>query len=231
MPGLSDVSRAVKQISGFNDLELLLDLGFGLRSVPQDELVSWLEGNSPLNVERKHGDRVKYIGQPINRMTKEFEVEIDARKYLLSVHPKRDQGIVSNEVKVKFSKTYAVGENTDIGDLTKPKEKDVLYLLPLVARLPVKKISFESVGNFFKNSNGFDYNTPSSDAVQFQDLYCQERPSDGEQLILRDERGKLYKPKMARTEKVWMDVYVSVHNIKDKEVKVELEVAIPKKNI
>lgn len=231
MPGLSDVSGAVKQISGFSDLELLLDLGFALRSVPQDELVRWLEGNSLVNVERKHGDKIKYVGQSLNSITKEFEVEINARKYRLSVHPKREQGLVSNDVTVKFSKTYEVGENTDIGDLTKSAEKNALYLLPLVARLPLKNISFDSVKDFFEKNNGFVYNTQSNEAVQFRDSYCQERPSDGEQLILRDEHGKLYKPKMARTEKVWMDVYITIKNINGKSVGIDLEVAVPKKNV
>jgi hypothetical protein len=231
MQELSDVSGAVKQISEFSDLELLLDLGFALRSVPQDELVPWLEGNGLVNVERKHRDRVKYIGQPINSTTKEFDVEINERKYRLSVHPNRDQGIVSNDVRVKFSKSYTVGENSDIGDLTKSAEKNALYLLPLVTRLPLKDISYESVREFFEKNNGFKYEIQGAELVQFSDLYCQERPSDCKQLVLRDEHGKRYKPKMARTEKVWMDVYVSIHNIKGKEVKVELEVAIPKKNI
>lgn len=206
---MSNVSEAVKQISEFSDLELLLDVGFALRSIPEEEIPRWLSGNDCLLKDLPHKDKVKYQGQPVLGMTKEYEVSASSgQPYRLVVHPERTLGVQNSAVRVKFSKTYDVGENKELGSLVEAK-KNVLYLLPLVAQLPLKDISYEKVREFFEKNNGFVYDTARPEISQFRDTYQQKR--DGEL--------------------IWMDVYVSIHNLKDRKVKVDLEVVVPKKHI
>lgn len=206
---MSNVSETTKQVSELSDLELLLDVGFALRSIPEEEIPRWLSGNDCLLRNLPHKDKIKYQGQPVFGMTKEYDVSAaSGQPYRLVVHPEKTLGVQNSAVRVKFSKTYEVGENKDLGSHVEAK-KNVLYLLPLVAQLPLKDISYEKVRDFFEKNNGFVYDTARPEMSQFRDSYQQKR--DGEN--------------------VWMDVYVTIHNLKDRKVKVDLEVVVPKKRI
>ncbi len=214
MPEVSETARQTSFLQ--KGLEQLLDVGFEARSVPQDEMARWCANSSLINVNRPHENEIIYVGQPVSGMTKEFEFQtLSGEKYRIVMHPNWSRGVVSNDVKVKFSKTYEVGENKDIGDLTKSDDKNVLYLLPLVAKLPVKNITYESVREFFEKNNGFVYDMKRSETSQFRDEYKQNRAQ----------------PKDHLAETPWLDVYVTIQDIKGKSVKVDLEVAIPKKVI
>jgi len=239
MQSAIELSDTVKPSSGFvsvlsRDLELLIDVGLALRSVPEDEIERWLIGeNSLIKPDNPHKVEVKYHGQPVIGIMKEYDVAaLSGERYRLAVHPKKLRGIQSNDVRVKFGRTYSVGENSVHGTLDKHEDKSVLYLLPLVARLPLKDISYEKVREFFEKNNGFVDDIRRSDMTSFRDSYMQKRLSDPfEPLVFSNEKGERVKPKLRTiVEPVWFDVYVNVYNVSHKkEVKVELEVVMPNK--
>jgi hypothetical protein len=230
MPELSDaVEQKTEQILS-KDLECLLDVGFALRSVPEDEMVRWLKGEDILvRPERPCKNEVRYTGQPVFGITKEYDVVASSGlAYRFVVHPRTVHGINSNEVKVKFSKAYAVGENPDPGELVKPASKDVFYLLPLVAKLPLKDISYKQVAEFLEKHNGFVYDVRRPEVARFYDSYVQVRFIDSEDpLVSKSSQTRVH----WRAEKVWMDVYLSVYNVKQNEVRLDLELVIPKKDV
>jgi len=204
-----------------HDLELLLDLGFALRSIPQDEIVRWFEGNSLVTVKRPHKRKVKYAGQQVNGITKEYKVEIDSRQYSFVVHPEWDKRVVSNDVKVKFTKTYAEGANPERGIRMKSDDHNVLYLLPMIDRLPLRLVSYHFVNCLFKKINGWQPKMLRPEQTQFCDNYVQKRGETG------------FEQPFEAGQNNWMDVAVNVYNVEKprKEVRIGLEVAIPKKVI
>lgn len=243
------------------DLEFLLDVAFELRSVPEDEMERWLKGeNCIVRPDNPHKKEVQYFGQPVQSIVKEYEVgSLSGEKYRLVVHPKKLNGVVSNNVRVKFTKTYAVGENPEPGILIRSDDakkdllkKNVLYLLPLAARLPLREIDYEAVKSFLIKYNGFGPIIVRPEVTQLRDSYVQKRPvAKYAPLLLENERGEIVKPaRRPATEPVWMDVYLTVHDITKScqvydpgrpnhgamrldhtAVRLELEVVIPEKKV
>ncbi|MEM3154611.1 MAG: hypothetical protein QW165_03555 [Candidatus Woesearchaeota archaeon] len=225
---MSQVSEAALS-SLQSGLEKILDVAFDLRSVPEDEIPRWLAGSSIVN-ERRHLGSVKYCGQPVHGIVKEYAMQVSGEQYRLVVHPCVQCRVVTNEVKVRFTRTYAVGKNQYAGEPAKIEGKNVLYLLPLVAKLPVSNISFDSVQEFFEKNNGFVHDYMRFEMTRFRDVYKQTRRcAPAEPIELRDASGKIVSQKLQQTEEVLMDVYVTVHRQQDRKVKVDLEIHVPRK--
>jgi len=247
MPELSDVVAEVKTPSYLDvlakDLNALLEVGYALRSVPEDELIRWLEGKECWGAREKHPlpESVTYVGQPTIGLTKEYEaLGPSGQHYRFVVTPKHTKGICNNEVRVKFVKEYPAGQNGNIGDLVSSKDHNVLYLLPLVSRLPVKDISYNSVVDFLEKHNGFRIVSNSMESAAFQDMYNHERKTvyDSEPLKLKMPDGKVKQVSPDRgaeiKTEIKMDVLVMVNKVARpnyRGVGISLEVFLPEKRI
>ncbi len=198
-----------------NDLEKLVAVGLALRSIPEDEMVRWLkdvEGRCLVRPAHPHPKEIAYSGQPVHGLTKEYEVlGPSGRAYRFVVHPQKKLGIPINDVSLKFSKTYEVGDNPVKGEIVGSNDHKVLYLLPLLDRLPVDKIDYEVIRDFLFRHNGFTCDVRRPEVTKFRDLYKAKLPDGREESF---------------------EVYVAVHNVREpngREIKLDLEVAMPKK--
>jgi hypothetical protein len=247
MPELSDIVAEVKTPSYLDvlakDLNALLEVGYALRSVPEDELVRWLDGKECWGMREKHPlpESVKYVGQPTIGLTKEYEtIGPSGQHYRFVVTPKHTKGICNNEVRVKFFKEYPDGQNGNIGELVSSKDHNVLYLLPLISRLPIKEISYKAVVDFLEKHNGFRIMSNSMETAAFQDSYKHEiveiYNSEPLKLKFPDGNVKQVSPNRGAEIKktVDMDVLVVVNKVarpKYHGIGIALEVILPEKRV
>lgn len=220
------------------DLGLLLDLGYALRTVREDELMRWLQGRECLGSRHQnpHPDKVRYVGQPGVGLTKEFEMTApSATNYRLVATPTPNDllpHVPRNKVAIAFTKLYADGPNPDLGELVGSKDHAVLYLLPLVAHLPVPDISYDAVLQFFREHNGFE-ETVTPDLRKFHDIYTHTHaPLDvTKPLMLWAPGGRQIVSPAYRADGPVTDnlnVYVTVRRVEPrKAVEITLEIMLP----
>jgi len=220
------------------DLGYLIEMGHVLVSVPARDITPWFEGHRNrvlTDTPNLYDGLVKLVNEEsgtekdTDETTKEYEVKAPSgTSYTFVVKTRVKHQITANEVKIRFTKIYNPGVNPQKGVLVGSSDHDVLYLLPLIARLPLDNISYDAVVDFLEKHNGFKYSIRRPDSAQFQDQYKYERrvqklsasnPSYKGAMIIKNPVSSSH------------DVYVNVEKLEDGRVKLELEVAIPKKNV
>jgi len=236
-----DIPAYVTELA--QDLELLLDVGHALRSVTQNEMETWLEGkNRAIPPKHPHPGKVQLVGQPVFGQVREYVVRAPSgTQYSFVIELRRLGWIDSHIVKVKYTKTYKEGENPDRGILIDSTDHSVLYLLPLIARLPLEKITPRAVNDFLERHNGFKHDVMRPEMCRYQDVYEQMRSDDSGAKPIHLENPwnsptptfyKKFNPYVKMPVK--MDTFVTVHNDQKpsgNEVRIELEVAIPTKKL
>jgi len=235
------------------DLELLLDVAFALRSASEglgaeDGIARWLSGKEGelARPPRPHLDTVTYAGKPLEGMVKEYEVIAPSGEhYRFVVHPEVKHGITANRVSIKAWQTYEVGTNPEPGVLLDSSNHQVLYLLPLIKRLPIpaEQVTFRGVNDFLEKHNGFKYDTMRPEKTVFRDVYHQDRNGSGTEQPLQFQKREswmqepaqpLYHFASSSPVDVGMDVFLTVEKARKqgKEyVTLTLEIDVPKKKV
>jgi hypothetical protein len=186
------------------DLDLLIEIGSALRSLPERDMVPWFEGHRDDLTPNNYRSEVRLVRSETSVTTKKFEVEAPSgTSYTLVVEPAIEDMINYNKVKIQLTREYKAGPNEQQGVLIKPAEHKVAYLLPLVARLPLKTITYDALIEFLREHNGFEEPERTLERTKFTDWY---------------EHGT-----------TTYEIHLNVHKLEDGGARLELEVLIPDK--
>ncbi len=185
MQELSDLATESKADSSTEvlerDLACLLEVGYALRSVPENDIDWWMNGQERCGVvARPRKKEVVLLRQP--NVSNEYEVVAPSGEvYTLVVEPNAqpEYGIrvPRNKVTIRYSRRYSEGPNTLVGPAP-PNEHKLSALLQVIRtlpseyvalnkefvpeRVPLKVISFDNLVGLVKAYNGFrtDRNNP-----------------------------------------------------------------------
>lgn len=202
------------QIHQTTELSDILDVAYALRSIEQDQIERWLLGqNELLRPKLPHPGLVESVRLPVLGVEKHYEVTTSEKEqYTFIVAPGEDEGVTSNKVALRASRTYPEGTRQS-GPWAKSDQHEIMYLLPWIKDLPLSNVTYENVREFFANNNGFETEVRRSELSVFYDQYGRTKP-DGTRETL--------------------DCYVRIEPTRlngQKAVKLSLDIEIPLKKI